>query len=80
MTIFPTGLDPTSVYSVNYPNPLEIPLDPYYMGPDMHYSLLNHKGDQLPLSWINKVNRTKVLINPQPKPEDMVFFHTDIIP
>lgn len=26
-TIFPTGIDPVPVYSVNYPNPLEIPLN-----------------------------------------------------
>lgn len=69
----------TSSYSVNYPNPLEIPLEYYYRGPNIQYQLLNHKGDQLPSSWINKINRTTVKISP-PLKEDIVFFHTDIIP
>lgn len=78
MTIFPTGLDPTDVYSVNYPNPLEIPLDLYYFGPNLQYSVLNHKGDMLPASWINKINKTSIKINPKPT-LDVVFFHTDVV-
>jgi hypothetical protein len=78
LTIFPTGLDPTDVYSVNYPNPLEIPLDNYYVGPNLQYSVLNHKDDQLPASWVNKLNKTKVTINPKPT-LDTVFFHTDVV-
>ncbi len=78
MTIFPTGLDPTDVYSINYPNPLEIPLSPYYVGPNLQYTVLNHKGDELPRSWINKLNKTQIKINPKPT-LDTVFFHTDVI-
>lgn len=78
MTIFPTGLDPTDVYSVNYPNPLEISLDPYYIGPNINYAILNHKGDALPDSWINKINKTEIVINPRPA-LDTVFFHTDVV-
>lgn len=78
MTIFPTGLDPTDVYSVNYPNPLEIPLAPYYFGPNIDYTVLNHKGDQLPASWVNKLNKTTVTVNPKPT-LDTVFFHTDVV-
>ena len=77
-TIFPTGLDPTDVYSVNYPNPLEIPLENYYLGPNLQYSILNPKGDVLPASWVNKVNTTKVIFDNKPT-LDTVFFHTDVV-
>jgi hypothetical protein len=59
-TIFPTGIDPVPVYSVNYPNPLEIPLNSYFLGPDIHYQLQTPSGDVLPTSWINQVNNTLV--------------------
>jgi hypothetical protein len=78
MTIFPTGLDPTDVYSINYPNPLEISLEPYYLGPNLQYNILNHKGDTLPASWVNKLNRTTIKVNPKPT-LDVVFFHTDVV-
>jgi hypothetical protein len=78
MTIFPTGLDPTDVYSVNYPNPLEIPLSNYYIGPDIKYSVLNHKGDNLPASYVNKVNKTSIVFDKYPT-LDVVFFHTDVV-
>lgn len=78
MTIFPTGLDPTDVYSVNYPNPLEIPLSNYYIGPNIQYSVLNHKGDNLPASYVNKINKTTIIFDKRPT-EDVVFFHTDVV-
>ena len=77
-TIFPTGLDPTDVYSINFPNPLEIPLNPYYFGPNIEYAVLNHKGDNLPTAWVNKLNKTEVTITPVPT-LDTVFFHTDVV-
>lgn len=79
-TIFPSGLDLTDVYSVNYPNPLEIPLDDYFLGPDIHYQILDHKGDGLPASYVNKINRTTIKINPAPRPGDITYFHTDVVP
>lgn len=48
------------------------------MGPNLQYSVLNHKGDELPQSWINKINKTDIKINPKPT-LDTVFFHTDVV-
>jgi hypothetical protein len=76
-TIFPTGIN-LDTYSVNYPNPLEIPLFPYFYGPDIQYSVLNSKGDALPSSWINKLNKTKFSLTPKPT-LDIVFFHSDVV-
>jgi len=80
MTIYPTGLDPTDVYSVNFPSLLHIPLESYYLGPNINYQILNHKGDTLPASWIDKVNKTRITIDKPPKVGDITFFHTDVIP
>ncbi len=44
MKIWSTGLDPTDVYSTNYPGELQISLEDYFMGPNISYSLKDHKG------------------------------------
>lgn len=58
MTIFPTGIEQTKVYSVNYPKPLYIPLNNYFRGPNINYQLKNAKGTDIPSYWVNKVNKT----------------------
>ena len=50
------------------------------MGSNIHYRLLDAKGNRLENSWIDKVNRTNIRIDPAPKPGDIVFFHSDVIP
>ena len=47
MTIFPTGIDPTDVYSVNYPSILEVPLEYYYIGPNLQYEVEDSEGKKL---------------------------------
>lgn len=41
MTLFPSGLTPTKVYSVNYPKPVLIPMEGYVLGPNIQYQLKN---------------------------------------
>jgi hypothetical protein len=78
-TLFPTGFDTANVYSINYPNPIRIPLDSYFIGPNINYDVLNQKGDKLPDSWINKINKTSIRINPAPpQTGDTIFFHSDV--
>lgn len=40
MTIFPTLLDPTDVYSSNYPGQVRIFMDEYFMGPNQNYNVV----------------------------------------
>lgn len=80
MTLFPSGMTPTSVYSVNYPKPLTIPLNEYVIGPNIEYQLKNKKGDDIPTYWINKVNKTSITMDYPPPAGDIVFFHSDVIP
>lgn len=79
-TLFPSGMTPTKVYSVNYPLPLRIPLEGYVLGPNIEYQLKNKKGDDIPPYWINKVNKTSINMDYPPLPGDIVFFHSDVIP
>lgn len=44
MTLFPSGLAPTKVYSVNYPKPVLIPMEGYVLGPNIQYQLKNKEG------------------------------------
>ena len=79
MTIFPSGVTKPSVYSVNYPKPLTIPLKDYAYGPNMEYQLQSPKGT-VPEYWINKINSTSVTMDHPPLAGDVVFFHTDVVP
>jgi hypothetical protein len=79
MTIFPTKVERPSVYSVNYPKPLDISLRTFVVGPNVEYSLKNMKGET-PTYWINKVNKTTLTIDHPTPVSDIHFFHTDVVP
>lgn len=79
-TIFPSGMTRTNLYSVNYPNPLDIPLRDYALGPNVQYQLKNKKGDDIPQHWFYKVNETDITMDHPLPSGDIVFFHTDVVP
>jgi len=79
-TIFPSGYETPNLYSVNYPNPLEIRLRNYALGPNVQYQLKNKKGDSIPEHWFYKVNETGIKMEHPLPSGDIVFFHTDVVP
>ena len=65
-------------YSANYPGDLFIDLDRRFMGPNITYGTSGFEGE-IPSNWVNKVNRTFFDMNTTVRPQDITFFHSDVI-
>ena len=50
------------------------------MGPNMTYQVNHIEGKEIPQYWTNKLNKTRITMNSTVKPQDITFFHTDVIP
>jgi hypothetical protein len=65
-------------YSANYPGELFVPLDERFLGPNITFSASSWEGET-PMNWVDKVNKTFLDINTTVKPQDITFFHTDML-